>query len=84
MAELQFTTAPDGEETYKVGDKVEVYCDHEKKEERVRGWLVGTVVQVDSKMIAVQFQENVSECFPSSRPTPLNLYSGRLSLKKSS
>ncbi|MCK5314557.1 MAG: hypothetical protein KAJ53_05515 [Anaerolineales bacterium] len=59
MAELQFTTAPDGEETYKVGDKVEVYCDHEKKEERVRGWLVGTVVQVDSKMIAVQFQENV-------------------------
>lgn len=59
MAELQFTSAPDGEETYKVGDNVEVYCDHEKKGDRVRGWLVGTVVQVDSKMIAVQFQENV-------------------------
>lgn len=59
MAELHFTTAPDGEETYKVGDRAEVYCDHDKKEDRVRGWLVGTVVQVDPKMIAVQFQENV-------------------------
>lgn len=60
MAELHFTTAPDGEETYSVGDSVEVYCDHDdKKGERTRGWLVGTVVQVDTKMIAVQFQENV-------------------------
>jgi hypothetical protein len=59
LAELHFTTAPEGEEPYKVGDKVEVYCDHDKKEERVRGWLIGTVVQVDSKMISVQFQENV-------------------------
>ena len=27
--------------------------------ERIRDWLKGTVVQVDPKMIAVQFQENV-------------------------
>ena len=59
MAELHFTSAPDGEEPYQVGDHVEVYCDHEKDGDRIRGWLVGTVVQVDSKMIAVQFQENV-------------------------
>ncbi len=60
LADLHFTTAPDEDETYSVGDSVEVYCDHDdKKEERTRGWLVGTVVQVDSKMIAVQFQENV-------------------------
>ena len=38
---------------------VEVMCDHEKGGDRVRDWLVGTVVQVDPKMIAVQFQENV-------------------------
>lgn len=44
---------------YQVGDQVEVFCDHEKEGERVRDWLVGTVVQVDPKMIAVQFQENV-------------------------
>lgn len=60
MSELYFSSAPDGEEAYKVGDLVEVYCDHDNKEgERTRDWLVGTVVQVDYKMIAVQFQENV-------------------------
>jgi hypothetical protein len=60
LAEVHFTTAPDDDEAYSVGDNVEVYCDHDdKKGERTRGWLVGTVVQVDSKMIAVQFQENV-------------------------
>lgn len=59
MAELKFTTAPFGEELYQVGDQVEVLCDHDKNGDRIRDWLVGTVVQVDSKMIAVQFQENV-------------------------
>ena len=28
-------------------------------EERIRGWLQGTVVQVDPKMLAVQFRVNV-------------------------
>ncbi len=59
MTELHFKTTPDGVEAYHVGDYVEVLCDHEKDGNRVRDWLVGTVVQVDSKMIAVQFQENV-------------------------
>lgn len=60
MSDIYFTSAPNQEEVYGVGDRVEVYCDHEDKEgNRVRGWLIGTVVQVDSKMIAVQFEENV-------------------------
>lgn len=59
MADLKFTSAPSGEEIYKVGEQVEVFCDHERGGNRVRDWLVGTVVQVDPKMIAVQFQENV-------------------------
>lgn len=59
MSELPFTSAPDGKEAYKVGDRVEVFCDHEIDDERLRDWLVGTVVQVDPKLIAVQFKENV-------------------------
>lgn len=60
MTDIYFTSAPDQREAYSVGDKVEVYCDHENdKGIRVRDWLIGTVVQVDPKMIAVQFQENV-------------------------
>jgi hypothetical protein len=51
--------APDPEYSYEVGDIVEVYCDHEKGGQRVRGWLKGIVVQVDVKMVAVQFRSNV-------------------------
>lgn len=59
MSGLFFTTAPNQEETYDVGDKIEVFCDHDQKGERIRDWLEGTVVQVDPKMLAVQFEENV-------------------------
>lgn len=59
MSGLYFTTAPNQEETYEVGDRVDVFCDHELDDERIRDWLEGTVVQVDPKMIAVQFEENV-------------------------
>lgn len=59
MAELRFNSAPEREEVFKVGDNVEVFCDHEKDGDRVRDWLRGTVVQADTKMVAVQFQENV-------------------------
>lgn len=59
MANLYFTSAPNRDEPFSVGDKIEVYCDHDQAGERVRDWLVGTIVQVDPKMIAVQFQENV-------------------------
>lgn len=50
---------PEPEFTYEVGDIVEVYCDHDKGGERTRGWLKGIVVQVDAKMVAVQFRVNV-------------------------
>jgi hypothetical protein len=60
LSDIYFTSAPDQRELYKVGDRVEIYCDHEDPQgARVRDWLVGTVVQVDPKMIAVQFEENV-------------------------
>jgi hypothetical protein len=38
---------------------VEAFCDHERNKARVRGWLKGIVVQVDNKMVAVQFRTNV-------------------------
>ncbi|MEP6896559.1 MAG: hypothetical protein ABI986_13210, partial [Chloroflexota bacterium] len=44
---------------FEVGDTVDVYGDHEKNKERVRGWIRGIVVQVDNKMVAVQFRSNV-------------------------
>lgn len=60
MTELSFKSAPDMGQTYHVGDQVEVFCDHENVSgERVRDWLVGTVVQADPKMVAIQFRENV-------------------------
>jgi len=59
MASTPFMRPPIIDSTYQVGDPVEANCDHDKGKERVKGWLKGTVVQVDSKLIAVQFNENV-------------------------
>ena len=44
---------------YHVGDPVEVFCDHNQNDQRVRDWLSGVVVQADEKMVAVQFVEDV-------------------------
>ena len=57
----QFTymNAPGLEDVFDVGNMVEVFCDHEQSGERVRGWIKGTVVQVDNKLVAVQFRSNV-------------------------
>lgn len=57
--QYNFMKAPGTIHDFQVGDKVEVYCDHEKGRERVRGWIAGIVVQVDNKMVAVQFRSNV-------------------------
>ncbi len=54
-----YMKAPGISHDFQVGDTVEVYCDHEKNKERVRGWIRGIVVQVDNKMVAVQFRSNV-------------------------
>lgn len=60
MTALKFTSAPEEKTNYLVGDIVEVTCDHDNKNnDRVRGWLRGIVVQVDPKIVAVQFEENV-------------------------
>ena len=59
MSDISFMKAPGPETTFDVGDAVEVYCDHEKGSVRTRGWLKGIVVQVDYKMVAVQFRTNV-------------------------
>lgn len=59
MAELHFTSAPDRDELFHVGDHVEVLCDHDRNGGRVHDWLEGVVVQVDPKMIAIQFKDNV-------------------------
>ena len=54
-----FMKAPGDLHDFKVGKKIEVYCDHDKSKERVRGWIDGTIVQIDNKMVAVQFRSNV-------------------------
>jgi hypothetical protein len=59
MAQFGFMRSPGIEHAFEVGDTVEVFCDHEKNGERLRGWLKGIVVQVDNKMVAVQFRTNV-------------------------
>ncbi len=46
-------------EKFKVGERVEVLCDHMRDGERVNDWLPGTVVEVDRRMAAVQFSTDV-------------------------
>jgi hypothetical protein len=59
VPQFAYMRAPGGDHDFQVGDTVEVYCDHEKNKDRVRGWIRGIVVQVDNKMVAVQFRSNV-------------------------
>ena len=59
MARSPFMRPPEEDKTFQVGDQVEVYCDHEKNGDRIRDWVRGIVVQVDEKMVAVQFRTNV-------------------------
>ena len=46
MTPAPFMRDPEPESSFDVGDMVEVFCDHEKGTERIRGWLRGIVVQV--------------------------------------
>jgi hypothetical protein len=59
MPQFTYMRAPGLDSAFNVGDAVEVYCDHEQDSERVRGWIRGVVVQVDNKLVAVQFRSNV-------------------------
>jgi hypothetical protein len=59
VSQFTFMKAPGIADVFDVGDTVEVFCDHERNGERVRGWIKGIVVQVDNKLVAVQFRSNV-------------------------
>jgi len=59
LPQFAYMKAPGVMHDFQVGDTVEVFCDHEKNKDRVRGWINGIVVQVDNKMVAVQFRSNV-------------------------
>lgn len=59
MPQFNYMKAPDADSGFNVGDGVEVLCDHELEGERIRGWIKGVVVQVDNKLVAVQFRSNV-------------------------
>src|SRR5512134_1435277 len=59
VPQYNYMRAPGAAHDFQVGGTVEVVCDHEKNRERVRGWIGGIVVQVDNKMVAVQFRSNV-------------------------
>jgi hypothetical protein len=59
LASIPFSSPPEKDRNYQVGDIVEVFCDHEEDNDRTRSWLEGVIVQVDPKMVAVQFHENV-------------------------
>ena len=59
VPQYAYMKAPGIAHDFQVGDTVEVFCDHEKNKDRVRGWIRGIVVQVDNKMVAVQFRSNV-------------------------
>ena len=59
MSSVPIMRPPEPEFVFDVGNMVEVFCDHEKNNVRIRGWLKGIVVQVDAKMVAVQFRVNV-------------------------
>ncbi len=59
VSQFTFMKAPGISDAFDVGDTVEVFCDHERNGERVRGWIKGIVVQVDNKLVAVQFRSNV-------------------------
>lgn len=59
LPQFNYMKPPGLTHDFHVGDAVEVFCDHEKNRDRVRGWLRGVVVQVDNKLVAVQFRSNV-------------------------
>lgn len=59
VPQYTYMKAPGPDSGFNVGDSVEVFCDHERESERVRGWIKGVVVQVDNKLVAVQFRSNV-------------------------
>lgn len=59
LAQFSYMKPPAAAGEYGIGDAVEVVCDYDRDGERVRGWAKGVVVQVENKLVAVQFRTNV-------------------------
>ncbi|MEE8355766.1 MAG: hypothetical protein V3R33_00525 [Anaerolineales bacterium] len=59
MATIPFSGPPVNEKDFEIGDHVEVFCDHDLEDDRVRDWLEGVVVKRGHKKVAVQFHKNV-------------------------
>ena len=59
MTNIPLTTPHDEHKDFEIGDHVEVFCDHDWNEDRIRDWLEGVVVKKSPKKVAVQFNQNV-------------------------
>ena len=59
MAAIPLSPPPNQEKNFEIGDHVEVYCDHDRDDDRVRDWLEGVIVKKSPKKVAVQFDKNV-------------------------
>jgi hypothetical protein len=59
LATIPFSEPPANDKDYEIGDHVEVLCDHDQDDDRVRDWLEGVVVKKGDKKVAVQFHKNV-------------------------
>ncbi|RLD10530.1 MAG: hypothetical protein DRI56_02470 [Chloroflexota bacterium] len=59
MTGIPLNTPQNVRKDFEIGDHVEVFCDHDWNEERIRDWLEGVVVKKSPKKVAVQFDRNV-------------------------
>jgi hypothetical protein len=59
LATIPFSRPPADNNDFEIGDHVEVLCDHDYEDSRVRDWLDGVVVKRGHKKVAIQFHKNV-------------------------
>lgn len=59
MASIPLTSPLNTQKKFEIGDHVEVFCDHDWEDDRIRDWLEGVVVKKSTKKLAVQFDRNV-------------------------
>jgi hypothetical protein len=59
LTTIPFSAPPADDKDYEIGDHVEVLCDHDHDDDRIRDWLEGVVVKRGHKKVAVQFHKNV-------------------------
>jgi len=59
LSSVPFSAPPSNDKEFEIGDHVEVLCDHDFEDDRVRDWLDGVVVKRGHKKVAIQFHKNV-------------------------